>query len=255
MRRPSSHPREHWLPSPVEPPSTVPFLASSVTNRLHDLLCGVTGALGRGRPGAVERASDAGMGVAGPPAERGPQRPDGMSRSPGAPRERDGAGHDPTIRGEMVGDMRPGRRPQGAGRRHTRPAAEVRDLSGVRILFVDDDEHIRRVVGTMLERLLATATVVSSPLEALRLVREDGDRFDVLVTDLTMPEMSGHQLILRVRELSPSLPVVLISGDIPSTQINACLEQGGGGFLAKPFTMARLADVIHEARDSEPNGA
>jgi CheY-like chemotaxis protein len=118
------------------------------------------------------------------------------------------------------------------------------------VLFVDDDEPVRKMVAMMLARLMATATVVSSPLEALRLVREHEDHFDVLVTDLAMPEMSGDQLVVRVRELSSALPVVVVSGDALDRTIAFCLEQGAHRFLAKPFTMAGFAQAIYDACNS-----
>ena len=227
---------------------TNPFLASSMAQRLHDLLCGVAGSIGRGRVEHIDRADGAHLRVAVSATESRPEPQDEVSCSPVEPREIDAATNGLDAPVAAVGGVLACERPLAGNRqRSSSPAARAGDLCGVRILFVDDDDAVRRVVGAMLERLSATAAVVSSPLEALRLVREDADRFDVLVTDLTMPEMTGHQLFLRVRELSPALPVVIISGDSLDTKIAACLEQGARGFLPKPFTVARFAQAIQEA--------
>jgi CheY-like chemotaxis protein len=178
---------------------------------------------------------------------------DERSCSPEEPAQMGGTESRRGARVEAAGEVLPGRPSQSIGGTQSAPRpVQLRDLSGVRILFVDDDEIVRTMAAAMMERLLATATVVSSPLEALRLVREDADRFDVLVTDLTMPEMSGHQLFLQVREVSPALPVMIISGDTLDTKIQACLDLGARGFLPKPFTMARFAQAIHEAYRSRP---
>jgi len=253
MIPPSSHLRDSWFPSHEPQPMTHPFLASSMTQRLHDLLRGVAGSVGLGRAERIDRTNGTRVPVAVPATEsrRGPQKE--SSRPPVAPQEiataTKGLGARILSRGDRLDRKRPLTDDQ---RRSPSPAARAADLCGVRILFVDDDEAVRRVVATMMERLSATAAVVSSPVEALRLVREDAGRFDVLVTDLTMPEMTGHQLFLRVRELSPALPVVIISGDSLDRKIASCLEQGARSFLPKPFTVARFAQVIREACDPGP---
>lgn len=253
MTPPSSHPRESWFPSHERQPMTNPFLASSMTQRLHDLLRGVAGSIGWGRVEHIDRADGAHVRVAAPATASRPEPQGEISCSPVERQEIDAATNGLGTRIAAVGN-RPACEPPLAGnqRRTSSPAARAADLCGVRILFVDDDEAVRRVVGAMLERLSATAAVVSSPLEALRLVREDAHRFDVLVTDLTMPEMTGHQLFLRVRELSPALPVVIISGDSLDAKIAACLEKGARSFLPKPFTITRFAQAIQEACDPGP---
>jgi len=242
MIPPSSHLRDHWSPSHEPQPTANPFLASSMTQRLHGLLRGVAGSVGLRRVERIDQTNGTRVPVAVPATESRP-----------APQEIATATKDLGARIVAGGDGPACERPlAGNPRPSPSPAARAGDLCGVRILFVDDDEAVRRVVATMMERLSATAAVVSSPVEALHLVREDAGRFDVLVTDLTMPEMSGHQLFLRVRELSPALPVVIISGDSLDGKIASCLEQGARSFLPKPFTVARLAQVIREACDPGP---
>jgi len=229
------------------------MVATSTTTRLDDPRCGAADSIGRGRAEPTDRAAGAHVPIAVSRTESHSEPQDGKSSSPAASREMDATGTGQGARVEVVGGWRAGPRPPTTARQCIVPAAAPGDnLAGVRILFVDDDELVRRVVGAMLERLRVAATVVSSPLEALRLVREDADRFDILVTDLTMPEMSGHQLFFHVRELSPTLPVLLASGDSFDTKIKACLEQGARGFLAKPFTIAGLAQAIQEACDPGP---
>jgi len=237
MRRPSPHPRDSWFPSKAQRPITIPPLASSIPHRLHDLLCGAAGFIGWGRVVHIDQADGAHVRVAVAAKESLPE-----------PQAIDPAATGLGTRVEMIGDVLACERPAPVARRRTLPSAtRLGNLSDVRILIVDDDELVRSVVGAMLERLRAAATVVSSPVEALWRLREEPDRFDVLVTDLTMPEMSGQQLFLRVREISPALPVVIISGDASDPRIKACLEEGARGFLAKPFTMAGFAQAIQEA--------
>lgn len=114
-----------------------------------------------------------------------------------------------------------------------------------RILLVDDEEAIARLGATMLQRLGHTVTIVTSSLEALDLFREHPESFDLLVTDLTMPGMTGRQLIRRLRETRPHLPVVLMSG-FNDAVIDGedSLGEGATEFLGKPFSRTTLADAI-----------
>jgi CheY-like chemotaxis protein len=121
------------------------------------------------------------------------------------------------------------------------------DLEGVRVLFVDDENVVRQVVRSALRRLQADGTVVDSPLEALRRLEEDPTRYDILVTDFIMPEMNGQQLFLRVKELAPTLPVLITSGYAEDAKIRECLRDGVRGFLPKPFTLTVLASAVRDA--------
>jgi CheY-like chemotaxis protein len=126
------------------------------------------------------------------------------------------------------------------------PAArKTADISGVRVLFVDDEKVVRQVVSSALRRLHAESTVVDSPAEALRLVAEDPGRYDLAITDFIMPEMNGGELFRRLQNLAPDLPVLLTSGYAQDKAIRECLAEGARGFLPKPFTLPLLAATIH----------
>ena len=136
----------------------------------------------------------------------------------------------------------------------TKPALvrqKTESLSGVRVLFVDDEKVVRQVVSAALRRLHAKATVVASPSEALRMVEEDGGSFDLMITDFIMPEMNGYELFSRVQRLAPDLPVVITSGYAEDQSIRACLREGARGFLPKPFTLPVLAAAIRKALGTE----
>ena len=85
--------------------------------------------------------------------------------------------------------------------------------AGERLLVVDDEPVIARVVSEQLRRLGYQVTAVTDPEEALELVAEDPDDFDLLLTDLQMPRMDGVELAARVGRLRPQLPVVLSTGN------------------------------------------
>ena len=120
----------------------------------------------------------------------------------------------------------------------------VCDLAGLRVLFVDDEPGVRRLVAVALDRLHATGTVEASPVAALSLVEGEPDRFDVVVTDFRMPEMDGEELFHRIQAVAPSLPVVITSGYADDGRVRDCLAAGASGFLAKPFTIALFAAAV-----------
>ncbi|MBV5319290.1 MAG: response regulator, partial [Desulfobulbaceae bacterium] len=110
-----------------------------------------------------------------------------------------------------------------------------------RILLVDDEEILVNLGLTMLERLGYEVTARTSSLEALDAFRDQPDRFDVVITDQTMPGMTGMELARRMLEIRPDLPIILCTGYsslITEEQVKAC---GIKGFAMKPLTKKELA--------------
>lgn len=116
-----------------------------------------------------------------------------------------------------------------------------------RILFVDDEESIVEMGKAMLSGLGYRVTVKTSPLDALEEFKGQPDDFDLLITDQTMPRMSGIQLAQEVRNIRPGLPVVLCTGYSSAIGADTALEQGISHFLMKPLTMRVLAETVRKA--------
>ena len=112
-----------------------------------------------------------------------------------------------------------------------------------RILFVDDEAGICEVAHEMLTTLNYRIDVARDGLEALALIRAEPSAYDLLITDATMPHLSGPELITSARALVPRLPVILCSGQ---SEVGRTLTAGDIRFLAKPITMAELATAISE---------
>jgi CheY-like chemotaxis protein len=128
--------------------------------------------------------------------------------------------------------------PQSAG-----PPAPADAPSGPprRILLVEDEVVLRMSTSDMLERLDCFVTAVGSGEQALEVLSK-GAAFDLLVTDLGLPGMSGEQLAKEVRQLSPRLPVVIASGYGRSgTQIE------GVQFISKPYSSIDLQQALDQA--------
>jgi len=120
-----------------------------------------------------------------------------------------------------------------------------------RILFVDDETSIAEMGKAMLSGLGYRVTARTSSLDALEEFRSQPDGFDLLITDQTMPKMSGVQLAQEARKLRPDLPVILCTGYSATIGEESAVAQGIGHFLMKPLTMRVLAEMVRKALESK----
>ena len=123
-----------------------------------------------------------------------------------------------------------------------------RPLTGVRVLLVDDDPIILETFALLVERAGAEVTAVTSALAAVALVERAV--FDVVVTDLLMPELDGAALLRRVQharadaDRDGGIPVIAISG---TAAVDAEAAGGFFAYLTKPVTMETLIPTIAAA--------
>lgn len=116
----------------------------------------------------------------------------------------------------------------------------------VRILFVDDDSNILAAARSLLGAL--GNTVLTAQTRAQAEDRLGSGQYDVLMTDLTMPECSGWDLARQSRELHPDKPVILVTGwglTLDPEQMEMGLVNG---VLAKPFTLDELQKTLDELK-------
>ena len=123
----------------------------------------------------------------------------------------------------------------------------ARGQKSTRILFVDDEEATVQLMNVMMEHLGFSVLAVSSPVEALEEFRKHPKAFDMVITDLTMPEMTGIELAREVHEISPSLPVALMTGYGKDIEYTVPLSQYGiCKLLKKPVSISHLSQTIKE---------
>ncbi len=128
----------------------------------------------------------------------------------------------------------------------TYPPADEQPLSGgsERILLVDDEAQIVAMEQAMLERLGYVVSISTGSVEALDGFRSAPDKFDLVITDMTMPRMTGLQLSRELKKIRQDVKVILCTGF--SEQINQ--ESVGSlnidGFLMKPVTMSELSTLV-----------
>jgi len=124
-------------------------------------------------------------------------------------------------------------------------AAEPPKTAGQRILLVDDEEPIARLAALLLRRLGHTVSSTTSSVKALALFKKDAGLFDLVITDLTMPQMSGTELIHQLQQIRSDIPIILMSGfNDASITTAGSASLGITAFLAKPFSTAGLAEAI-----------
>ena len=112
------------------------------------------------------------------------------------------------------------------------------------ILLIDDEEPVLQVAGRCLANLGYRVKTASSAEQGLALFEADPDLFDLVLTDQTMPGMSGSEFIGRLHELRPGLPAILCSGYGPTLGDRELGEIGAAAFLHKPFSFPELAAVV-----------
>lgn len=117
-------------------------------------------------------------------------------------------------------------------------------LAGARVIFVDDEAPLVLLAERALPTYGHTVRAFRDPIAALDAVAADPSAVDALVTDLSMPGMSGLNLIARVRELRPDLPVVLSSGFLTTANRQEAERQGVDAIVPKPCSIDDLATAL-----------
>ena len=115
------------------------------------------------------------------------------------------------------------------------------------VIFVDDEEDLRKVGARLLQRAGFQVVAVSSGEEALEQFRSDERAFDMLITDLSMPGMDGLTLITKVRSLRPKLPVILTTGYADRLAAYEARKIGVTEVLLKPNDLDSLSDAVTRA--------
>ncbi len=119
-----------------------------------------------------------------------------------------------------------------------------------RILVVDDEKPIARMIKQMLERLGYIVEAKTSSTEALALYKKNPESFDLVITDMTMPGMTGDALARAVMDLKPTTPVILCSGYSDLISKEKAKHMGISALLTKPISNIELAKTIRSLLDS-----
>ncbi|MBA4368557.1 MAG: hybrid sensor histidine kinase/response regulator [Desulfobacterium sp.] len=128
---------------------------------------------------------------------------------------------------------------------------ELEDLPGgnERILIVDDEESLVAMVSEMLERKGYEVVGKTSSFEALTLFRKEYDIFDLIITDMAMPEMTGERLTQELLLIRPDIPVILCTGYSERISEEKAKEMGITAYTMKPLRQSALLKTVREVLD------
>jgi len=118
------------------------------------------------------------------------------------------------------------------------------------ILVVEDAPEVRQLVRDVLESCGYTVLEASEPAEGLRHLAEHGQLIRMVISDVVMPEMSGLEMVERMRARGGPVKVLFMSGYAPPDALRASLRQQGAAFLEKPFTPTALAERVRQLLDA-----
>ncbi|MEA3358259.1 MAG: cache domain-containing protein [Thermodesulfobacteriota bacterium] len=115
------------------------------------------------------------------------------------------------------------------------------------ILLIDDETQIIDMEKQMLEKLGYQVTALTSSIDALQAFKAAPDKFDLVITDMTMPNMTGDKLTGELKNIRPDIPVILCTGFSEKISKESAGALGVAGFLMKPVLMKDLARTVREA--------
>jgi len=119
-----------------------------------------------------------------------------------------------------------------------------------RILFIDDEEALVEIGSRILEQLGYEVVAKKSSVQALELFRAEPDRFDLVITDMTMPRMTGDKLAREFMKLRPQIPIMLCTGHSRLISEKKAKEIGIKAFVMKPLVMRNLAETVRKVLDA-----
>ena len=139
-------------------------------------------------------------------------------------------------------------------RADTDVSSSAHDLSGQTIIVVDDDGDVATVAANYLEAQGAEVAISIDPQDALEAVRDDPDAWSAVITDYDMPQMTGGDLAEKVREASPTMPIILVTAlarRLSDPRIN---DGTIDAVLPKPTDLNQLSSLIFEYRHARSDG-
>jgi CheY-like chemotaxis protein len=136
---------------------------------------------------------------------------------------------------------------------HSKEDARIPDLprGKERVLFVDDEKSLVEVVREILEKFGYVVESYNNPLEALESFKSAPQSFDIVITDMSMPHMTGDQLIRNIFDIRKDIPVILCTGyneDITGERVD---EMGVKAVMNKPVNLRELVTGVRNVLDNQ----
>ncbi|MCP3901928.1 MAG: response regulator, partial [Desulfobacteraceae bacterium] len=126
-----------------------------------------------------------------------------------------------------------------------RPKTNIKKkITGEKILFIDDNKDIVEMCKQNLEAINYKVEDFSSSLEALKFFKEQHQNIDIVITDQTMPDLTGVELAKEMKKINKTIPIILISGYAEAVDLKKIDLAGISKFLKKPLSMDGLSNAI-----------
>ena len=138
------------------------------------------------------------------------------------------------------------------GTEGTEPSARLPRGRNQKILCVDDEAVFLEVVQKHLEGLGYRVAASRSSVEARDRLMAEPDAFDLIITDQTMPELTGVQLAAEIRKHNPAVPIILCTGYSEAVTAHTARQLGITALIMKPVTRKELAKTVHQALQQGP---
>ncbi len=120
-----------------------------------------------------------------------------------------------------------------------------------RILFIDDEILLVSLGKQILESLGYDVTTRTNSMEALELFKARPDKFDLVISDMTMPNLTGDELALKIVEIQPDIPIILCTGFSHKIKAEKAKEMGIRAFLLKPILKGVMAETVRRVLDDK----
>lgn len=120
-----------------------------------------------------------------------------------------------------------------------------------RILLVDDEPSLVITAERALRRLGYEVTAKTSSIEVLELFKSESDRFDLVITDMTMPHMTGVELSKEIMSIRPDIPIILCTGHSERIDEGRAKKMGLKAYAMKPLLVSDLAVTVRKVLDEK----
>jgi len=155
----------------------------------------------------------------------------------------DGAGMGLAVAHGVVGEEEVGK--------ETRPPVPK---GSEQVLIVDDEESLVFTVKYKLQKLGYKVVAEQNPINALDIFNKEPDRFDLVITDMVMPEMTGDVLTKEVMKIRPDIPIILCTGYSENISEEKAKALGVGAYVMKPVSTSEMAETIRNVLDDRDTG-
>lgn len=130
--------------------------------------------------------------------------------------------------------------------RASEPSSAARKTATRRLLVVDDEPANRTSLARLLSFRGYEVLLAEDGMAAIRLVEDQGDRIDLVLLDLLMPEMNGKEVLTALRERRPNLKILLVTGYAEQALVQEALDLGAVGVTYKPFDVPALLEQVQQ---------